>query len=64
VSGNNGKMMLRKMERVLNTNSGYETVGSFSRIFTGEYFSTFNTEELTDSDLVHFKYAHTVSVDV
>jgi hypothetical protein len=46
VSGDIGKMVLIKMECILNKNSGYETVASFSRILTGEPFSTFNIEEI------------------
>jgi hypothetical protein len=59
-----GKMVSRKMKSVLDKNSGYETLCSISRILTGESFSTLNIEELTASDLVHFKYAPIVSADV
>jgi hypothetical protein len=38
--GTLGKMVLIKTECILNKNSGYETVCSFSRILTGEPFST------------------------
>jgi hypothetical protein len=59
-----GKMVSRKVKRVLGKNSGYETFRSISRILTEESFSTFNIKELTASDLVHFKYAPIVSADV
>ncbi|PNF17918.1 hypothetical protein B7P43_G02195 [Cryptotermes secundus] len=53
------------MKNLLDKISGYGTLCSVSRILTGECFSAFSTEEeLTASDLVHFKYAPTVSADV
>ena len=65
VSGDIGKMVSRKMKSVLDKNSGYETLCSISRILSGESFSAFSIEEeLTASDLVHFKYAPIVSADV
>ncbi|PNF19043.1 hypothetical protein B7P43_G11713 [Cryptotermes secundus] len=65
VSGDIGKMVSRKMKSVLDKNLGYETLCSISQILSGESFSAFSIEEeLTASDLVHFKYAPVVSADV
>ena len=52
------------MKNALDKNSSYETLCSISRILSGESFSTFSIEEeLTASDLVHFKCAPIVSAD-
>jgi hypothetical protein len=47
----------KKLESVLGRNVGYNTLCHISKVLVGE-------EELTASDLVYFKYATVVSVDV
>lgn len=65
VCGDIGELVSGKLKRVLQKNSGYKVLCSITRVLMGEDFSTTDIEEeLTSSDLVHFKYAPIASVDV
>ena len=55
---------MKKLESVLGRNVGYNTLCHISKVLAGESFDISSIEELTASDLVYFKYAPVVSVDV
>ena len=65
VGGEVGRRVSKKVESVLDKNSGYKTLCHISQVLTGEAFDTSCIEEdLTASDLAYFKYAPVVSADV
>lgn len=65
VPGNIGKDIKEKMKKVLNKNVGYAMMSSISNVISGETFSLGAIEcDLVTSDIVYFKYAPIVSVEV
>ena len=64
VGGEVGKNVSKKIEYILDKNSGYKTLYRISQVLTSESFDSSCIEELIAADLVHFKYAPVVSADV
>lgn len=60
-----GKIILKKLNDVLSKNPGYNTLLKISKILSGEVEGMNGLpEDLTNNDLVYFKYATISSVDV
>ena len=57
-------MYWKKLESVLGRNIGYNTLGHIFEVLDSESFDISCIEELTAGDLVYFKYAPVVSMDV
>lgn len=60
-----GQEIKKKFKSVLDKNSGFITLSSISKVLDGEATSSDSLpEDLTTSDLAHFKFAPITSVDV
>lgn len=65
VNGNVGKYVAKKLMLVLNKNKGFATLSSIADVLSGEKFSLGELPgDLEASDIVYFKYAPLVSVQV
>jgi len=64
-SGKTGETVTKKLDDVLNKNSGFKIFTIISNILKGEKISREELpEDLTCDDLIHYKFATISSVDV